>query len=453
MTGKSLRRVLIANRGEIAVRIIRACRELGLETVQVYAEPDRQSLPVRLADRAICIGPARAAESYLNATAILSAALTQGADAIHPGYGFLSEQPAFARQCELAGITFIGPAAQVIEQMGDKAAARRLAAAAGMSITPGSEGIVTSHEAAAAVARDLGYPVLLKAAAGGGGRGMRVVRKARQLAAQFARAAGEAEAAFGSSALYVEKYLTAIRHVEIQVLSDGDTVLHLGERDCSVQRRHQKLLEESPAPGLSAALRARLGAAAVQLCRHVGYTNAGTVEYILDEETRQFYFMEMNTRLQVEHPVTELVTGIDIVKAQILIAQGQPLGIRQEDIVWRGHAIECRINAEDPERGFLPRPGRVERFHSPGGPGIRVDSHLCSGDVIPPYYDSLLAKMIAWGRDREEALARMQRALSEMEVTGVHTTIPFHLRLLCDRRFREGRVHTRFVEDVLLEGL
>jgi acetyl-CoA carboxylase, biotin carboxylase subunit len=452
MTGKAWRRVLIANRGEVAVRIIRACRELGLETVQVYAEPDRESLPVRLADRAICIGPARAAESYLNATAIVSAALTQGADALHPGYGFLSEQPAFARQCELAGITFIGPSAQVMAQMGDKAAARRLAAAAGMAITPGSEGTVASSDAAAEVARHLGYPVLLKAVAGGGGRGMRVVWEASELARQFTQATQEAQAAFGAAALYVEKYLTAVRHVEIQVLSDGDTVLHLGERDCSIQRRHQKLLEESPSPVLNEAQRRRLGAAAVRLCRQVGYTNAGTVEYILDEATGQFYFMEMNTRLQVEHPVTELVTGVDIVKAQLLIAQGQPLGMRQEDITWHGHAIECRINAEDPARGFLPCPGRVQRFHSPGGPGIRVDSHLCSGDVISPYYDSLLAKMIAWGHDREEALARMQRALGEMEVTGIHTTIPLHLRLLHDRRFRESRVHTRFVEDVLLES-
>ena len=451
MTGKPFRRVLVANRGEIAVRIIRACRELGLETVQVYSEPDRHSLPVRLADRAVCIGPARSVDSYLNTAFIISAALTQGADAIHPGYGFLSENPAIARLCEMAGITFIGPLAQVLAKLGDKAVARRLAAEAGVPIIPGSAGTIDSANAAATVADALGYPVLLKAVAGGGGRGMRVVREARELPEQFGNAAREARAAFGEDALYVEKYLPEVRHVEIQILSDGQTMLHLGERDCSIQRRAQKLLEESPSPGLSDEMRVRLGKAAVRLCRHVGYTSAGTIECILDEKTDQFYFMEMNARLQVEHPVTELVTGVDIVKAQLLIAQEQPLGMHQEDICWRGHAIECRINAEDPDHDFMPCPGLVHHFHAPGGPGIRVDSHLFSGYEIPPYYDSLLAKIIAWGHDRDEAIARMHRALCEMEVGGVKTTIPFHLRLLHDDRFRKNGVHTRFVEDILLE--
>ena len=445
----TLHRVLIANRGEIALRIIRACRELGLETVLVYSEADAESLPVRLADRAVCIGPARSAESYLNAEFIVSAARIHGADAIHPGYGFLSENAAFARLCELEGIGFVGPRGEVIAQMGDKVRARQLAAEAGLPITPGSTEKMRDAAEAASLAAGLGFPVLLKAAAGGGGRGMRVVRAPEDLADQFADAAREAKAAFGDDSIYVEKYLDNIRHIEIQVLSDGDNVLHLGERDCSIQRRNQKLLEETPSPALHASVRARMCDAAVRMCRHVGYTSAGTIEFILDGSNAAFYFMEMNTRIQVEHPVTEMVTGIDLVKAQLEIAAGRSLALRQEDIRSNGHAIECRINAEDSDRDFAPCPGQVRRYHAPGGPGIRVDSHLQAGYSVPPYYDSMLAKVVAWGRDRGEAIARMRRALNEMEIDGIKTTIPFHLGLLHDRAFLAGEVHTRYVENQL----
>jgi len=445
-----LRRVLVANRGEIAVRIIRACRELGLETVLVHSEADADSLPVRLADRAVCIGPARSELSYLNAEFIVSAARIHAADAIHPGYGFLSENAAFARLCELEGIGFVGPRGDVIAQMGDKVRARQLAAAAGLPVTPGSPDKLRDAAEAGRLAAALGFPVLLKAAAGGGGRGMRVVRHAGDLADQFADAAREAKAAFGDGSVYVEKYLENIRHIEIQVLSDGDNVLHLGERDCSIQRRNQKLLEETPSPALDASIRGRMGEAAVRLCRHVGYTSAGTIEFILDAASGEFYFMEMNTRIQVEHPVTEMVTGIDLVKAQLEIAAGKPLALRQADLRCYGHAIECRINAEDSDQDFAPCPGQVRRYHAPGGPGIRVDSHLQAGYVVPPYYDSLLAKVVAWGRDRGEAIARMRRALNEMEIDGIKTTIPFHLGLLHHPAFLAGEVHTRFVESQLL---
>ena len=450
--GQRLRRVLVANRGEIAVRIIRACRELGLETVQIYSEADANSLPVRLADHAVCVGPARSGQSYLNAEFIVSAALIHEADAVHPGYGFLSENAAFAQLCEMAGLIFVGPRAAVITTMGDKARARQLAAEAGVATTPGSSGKMAHADAAAAVAQALGYPVLLKAVAGGGGRGMRVVRNAAELARQFADASREAKAAFGDDAIYLEKYLSNIRHIEIQILADGETVLHLGERDCSIQRRNQKLLEESPSPVLAEDVRARMGEAAVRLCRHVGYTSAGTIEFILDQDSGEFYFMEMNTRIQVEHPVTEMVTGVDIVKAQLRIALGMPLGIRQDDIRLNGHAIECRINAEDFENGFAPCPGLVRNFHAPGGPGIRVDSHLYNGYQVPPYYDSLVAKLVAWGQVRAEAIARMHRALCEMEITGIKTTIPFHLKLLGHEAFLRGDVHTQFVENNLLQG-
>ena len=445
-----LRRVLVANRGEIAVRVIRACRELGLETVQVYSEADRDSLAVRLADRAVCVGPAHSRHSYLNAEFIVSAALSQGADAIHPGYGFLSENAAFAELCESEGIVFVGPPAEAIRKMGDKAMARRMAEEAGVPVTPGSQGTVAGADEAAALAARLGYPVLIKAVAGGGGRGMRVVRDPAALAGQFADAAREAAAAFGDGSLYIERYLERVRHIEIQVLSDGERVLHLGERDCSIQRRNQKLLEESPSPVLDDAARERIGEAAVRLCRHVGYRSAGTIECIVDAATGDFYFMEMNTRVQVEHPVTELVTGIDIVKEQLRVAAGEPLAIAQEDVRLRGHALECRINAEDPEKSFAPSPGEVRGLHLPGGPGIRVDSHVFEGYRIPPYYDSLVAKVIAWGTGREESIARMRRALDEMRVPGIATTIGFHRRLLDDARFRAGEVHTRFVEDVFM---
>jgi acetyl-CoA carboxylase biotin carboxylase subunit len=444
---RAFRRVLIANRGEIALRVLRACRELAVETVAAYSEADRDSLPVRLADGAICIGPPRSRSSYLDIGKIVDAARLAGVDAIHPGYGFLSENAAFAHACEEAGIVFIGPTARAIELMGDKATARRIAAEAGVPITPGSPATLPDIASARAAAATLGYPVLLKAAAGGGGRGMRVVRDEASLPACFADAAGEAQAAFGDAGLYVEKFLQRVRHVEIQVLSDGDNVLHLGERDCSVQRRNQKLVEESPSPVLDEAVRARMGDAAVRVCRHVAYVNAGTVEFILDDASGEFYFMEMNTRVQVEHPVTEMVTGIDIVKEQIRIAQGESLALDQHDVRIHGHALECRINAEDPTRGFAPGPGDVHAVRWPGGPGIRIDSHLYAGYRVPPYYDSLLAKLLAFGRDRDEAIARMRRALAEMRIDGVPTTIPFHARLLADPRFHRGEVHTRFVED------
>jgi acetyl-CoA carboxylase biotin carboxylase subunit len=440
-------RVLVANRGEIALRVIRACRELGIEAIVAYSEADRESLPVRVADGSICVGPPPSARSYLDIERIVAAARIAGADAIHPGYGFLSENAAFARACDDAGIVFIGPSARAIELMGDKAMARRMAGQADVPITPGSPATLADATAARAAAAKLGYPVLLKAAAGGGGRGMRVVRDEASLAARFADAAREAQSAFGDASLYVEKFLERVRHVEIQVLSDGNTVLHLGERDCSIQRRNQKLVEESPSPALDEAVRSRMGEAAVRVCRHVGYTSAGTIEFILDARSGDFYFMEMNTRIQVEHPVTEMVTGIDIVKEQIRVAQGEALRIRQHHVRLQGHAVECRINAEDPERDFRPAPGEVLGVQLPGGPGIRIDSHVFAGYRVPPFYDSLLAKLLAWGRDRDEALARMRRALREMRVDGVPTTIAFHERLLDDERFRRGEVHTRFVED------
>lgn len=447
---KKIRRVLVANRGEIAVRVIRACHELGIETVQVYTEADANSLAVKMADQTVCIGHARSTESYLNAAFLVHAALMHKADAVHPGYGFLSERGAFAEMCEQNGLVFIGPNAKVIRNMGDKAMARKLAKEAGVSTTPGSDGNVADIDAAQVCADQIGYPVILKASAGGGGRGMRVVWNAKELRDAFREAAREAKGAFGDDSIYVEKYLTKIRHIEIQVLGDESSVLHFGERDCSIQRRNQKLVEESPSPVLTAELRARLGEAALRLCRRVGYTSAGTVEFIFDEQSGQFYFMEMNTRIQVEHPVTEMVTGFDLVKSQIQIASGEPLGIRQEQIRMNGHAIECRINAEDAENNFMPCPGLVTRFQAPGGPGVRVDSHMFSGYTVPPYYDSLLAKLICWGQTREEALARMRRALDELVIDGVKTTAGFHQLLLGHEQFKKGEFHTQYVQEVFL---
>ncbi len=449
---RAIRRVLVANRGEIAVRVQRACRELGIETVQVYSEADRDSLPVAMADRAVCIGPARASDSYLRADLIIDAARAMGADAIHPGYGFLSENAAFAARCADAGIVFIGPRAEVIAAMGDKARARALAMEAGVPTTPGSPGKLADLAAAQSAAAQLGFPVMLKAAAGGGGRGMRVVHRAEEMAAAYTDATREATAAFGDGAMYVEKFLPRIRHVEIQILSDGDTVLHLGERDCSTQRRNQKLVEESPSPSLDPQLRARIAESAVRLCRHVGYTSAGTIECIVDMDSGAFYFMEMNTRVQVEHPVTELVTGVDIVKAQIRLARGEPLGWTQDDVEFSGHAIECRINAEDPAQNFRPTPGLLSALRLPGGPGVRVDSHVYPGYRVPPYYDSLIAKLLTWGRNREEALSRMRRALDELHIEGVTTTAPFLRRLLDTDTFVAGQMHTRFVEHHLQGG-
>jgi acetyl-CoA carboxylase, biotin carboxylase subunit len=449
---RTIGRVLVANRGEIAVRIHRACRELAIETAQVYSEADRDSMAVAMANYAVCIGPPRSSDSYLRGDRIVEAARGLRADAIHPGYGFLSENAAFARLCEQQDVIFIGPPADVIATMGDKASARAMAVEAGIPVTPGSSGTIASADAARALADQLGYPVILKAVAGGGGRGMRVVMSEAELEDAFEAASREAKAAFGDGQMYIERFLTNIRHVEIQILSDGENVLHLGERDCSSQRRNQKLIEESPSPGLSATMRDAMGEAAVKLCRHVGYRSAGTIECIVDPAAQVFYFMEMNTRVQVEHPVTECVTGIDIVKEQIRIAAGEKLSIRQEDIRLRGHAIECRINAEDPDRSFAPCPGALGEVRFPGGPGIRVDSHVHSGAVVPPYYDSLIAKLIAWGSDRDEALARMRRALGELRVDGVRTTAAFIARLLDSDAFRRGEVHTRFVEQFIEES-
>jgi acetyl-CoA carboxylase biotin carboxylase subunit len=450
---KPIKKLLIANRGEIAVRIIRACQELGIETVQVYSEADSQSLPVFMADKSMCIGPARASESYLNVEKILTAAYLFRVDAIHPGYGFLSENADFAERCESEGYIFIGPSPTSIRMMGDKATAIRLAKEAGIPTTPGSNGILQDAKEAASVAEKIGYPVLLKASAGGGGRGMRIVNNAEQVEAAYIEASQEAKSAFGDGALYMEKFLTGIRHIEVQVLGDGENILHLGERDCSLQRRNQKLVEESPSPVLSEKLRAEIGNAAIQLCKHVNYRSAGTIECMLDPVSQQFYFMEMNTRIQVEHPVTEMVTGIDLVKAQILIAAGEGLSLQQKDIRLTGHAIECRINAESASHDFRPNPGRVNEYFAPGGFGIRMDSHLFSGYVIPPFYDSLLGKVICWGRDRAEAIARMQRALLEMQVEGVETTREFQRKLISSPEFIAGDVHTRFVETSFLNRM
>jgi len=437
-------KVLIVNRGEIAVRIIRACRELGIRTAAVYSEADRDALHVRLADEAFCIGPAAARDSYLNIPNIMATAELLGADAIHPGYGFLAENPHFAEICQDCKITFIGPPPEAIYKMGDKAAARQLMRKSGIPVVPGSLGPIRDEAAAIAAGKNTGYPLVIKAAAGGGGRGMRVVQSANDLRHAFVAASREAAAAFGSGDVYIEKYLEEPRHVEVQILADGrGTVVALGERDCSIQRRHQKLLEESPAVGLSPRLRRALLRAAVRAAEVVGYTNAGTVEFLV-EGTNHLYFIEMNTRIQVEHPVTEMVTGIDLIKEQIKIAAGERISLPR-DIEYRGHAIECRVNAEDPSRDFLPSPGQITAFVLPGGPGIRVDTHAFAGYTIPAHYDSLLAKVVAWGRDRDEAIMRMQRALREFEIGGVQTTIPLHLQILDNAFFHRGEVYVNFV--------
>ncbi|MBI3084467.1 MAG: acetyl-CoA carboxylase biotin carboxylase subunit [candidate division NC10 bacterium] len=443
-------KVLIANRGEIAVRIIRACRELGIRTAAVFSQADADALHVQLADEAVCIGPPQAAQSYLKVAAIISAAEITGAEAIHPGYGFLAENPHFAEVCEGCGIRFIGPSASSIQMMGDKAAARRMAAAQGVPVLPGSQHPVRDLEEAKRVARDIGYPVIIKASAGGGGKGMRVVAEPEALESSLATAAAEAAAAFGDAAVYLERYLPDPRHVEIQVLMDGQGQgIHLGERDCSIQRRHQKLLEEAPSPALTDSLRQAMGRAALSVAQAAGYRNAGTVEFLLDE-LGNFYFMEMNTRIQVEHPVTEMVTGLDLVKAQLRIAAGEPLPVSQAEVRLTGHSLECRINAEDPDR-FLPSPGRLTNYRSSGGPGVRVDSHAYVGYVVPPYYDSLLGKLIVHGCDRGEAIARMQRALDETQIQGVQTTIPFHQKVLRHPDFLAGRTSPRFLERLLQE--
>jgi acetyl-CoA carboxylase biotin carboxylase subunit len=439
-------KVLIANRGEIALRVIRACRELGIATVAVYSEADRESLHVRFADDDVCIGPAPGRQSYLNIPRIIAAAEITGADAIHPGYGFLAENAEFAEICKASNITFIGPPAEQIRAMGDKASARRLAKEAGVPTVPGSEGILCDVEEAGTVADGIGFPVIIKATAGGGGKGMRIAHTPEQFAQLFSLAQNEALAAFGNGDVYVEKYLERPRHVEIQVL--GDTlgrVVHLGERDCSVQRRHQKLIEESPSPALTPDLRTRMGDAAIALASSIGYVGAGTLEFLLDTDG-SFYFMEMNTRIQVEHPVTEMVTGFDIVKEQIHVAAGDPLGLPAELNGLRGHAIECRVNAEDPARNFQPCPGLITAYHPPGGPGVRVDTHVYAGYTVPPHYDSLLAKVIVHGRDRTEALARMGQALDSFILEGITTTIPFLARVIRHPAFVAGDVDTRFLE-------
>jgi len=441
------RKILIANRGEIALRVIRACKELGIRTVAVYSEADRDSLHVRFADEDVCIGPPPARESYLNIPRLIAAAEVTGAEAIHPGYGFLAENAEFAEICEHSEITFIGPKADQIRQMGDKAVARRTMASVGVPTVPGSEGAVASVDEALEIAREIGFPVLIKAAAGGGGRGMRVAPDEASFAAQFQMAQSEAQAAFGDPSVYLERYLTRPRHIEFQVLGDQHgRVVHLGERDCSIQRRHQKLIEEAPSPALTPELRRAMGEAAVRGAAAIGYVSAGTIEFLLDEDG-SFYFMEMNTRIQVEHPVTEMVTGVDLIKEQIRIAAGEPMSVPDgEALELRGHAIECRINAEDPARNFQPSPGTISIFHPPGGPGVRVDTHAYGGYRVPPYYDSLIGKLIVHGNTREEALARMRLALESFIIEGVQTTIPFLLELIQDPEFAAGDVDTKYLE-------
>jgi len=438
-------KILVANRGEIALRVIRACKELGIRTVAIYSEIDARALHVRVADEHVCVGPADNALSYRNIPNILSAAEITGADAIHPGYGFLAENPHFAEVCESVGLRFIGPRAEHIALMGDKAKAREVMRKKSIPVVAGSEGVVTSEQEASQIAATLGYPVMIKAAAGGGGRGLRVVNREDELTKSFQSAQAEAKNAFGDDSVYVEKYYIEPRHIEIQIMADDKgRVVTFGERDCSIQRRHQKLLEESPSPVIEEPVRRELSRVATEAARAVGYVNAGTVEFLLDKQSN-FYFLEMNTRIQVEHPVTEVVTGVDLVKQQILIASGRPLSYRQHDIRLRGCAIECRINAECPET-FTPSPGTVTDYVAPGGPGIRVDSALYAGCVVPPHYDSLVAKIIAFGDTREEAIARMQRALGECRIEGIKTNIPLHRRILTDPAFLKGRYSTNFLE-------
>jgi acetyl-CoA carboxylase biotin carboxylase subunit len=446
-------KLLIANRGEIALRILRSCRELGIPTVAVHSTVDRNALHVQLADEAVCVGEAPSSKSYLNIPNILAAATSRGADAIHPGYGFLAENDRFAEICGDHGITFVGPSPEAIRSMGDKSTAKATMQRVGVPTIPGSEGLLDSLEEAAELAAGMGYPVMSKAPAGGGGRGMRLVPAPDQLENLFKAAQGEAEAACGNPGLYMEKFIDRPRHVEVQVLADRHgNVVHVGERDCSIQRRHQKLLEEAPSVAIDPAIRRQMGEAAVAAARTIGYEGAGTVEFLVDRSGR-FYFMEMNTRIQVEHPVTEMVTGVDLIAEQLRIAGGEPLSMSQNEIRLTGHAIEVRINAEDPRQNFRPAPGRITGWLPPGGPGVRVDSHVYTGYEIPPFYDSLIGKLIVWGRDRDHALRRLRRALSECAVTGIPTTIEFHLQLLDRPEFQAGEVHTKFVEQEMLPSL
>jgi acetyl-CoA carboxylase, biotin carboxylase subunit len=439
------KKVLIANRGEIALRVMWACKELGLKTVAVYSEADRNSLHVRFADQAVCIGPPRNIDSYLNIPAIISAAEITGADAVHPGYGFLSESSYLAEICEACRIKFIGPGPHAIRLMGDKSQAKKAMIRAGVPVVPGSPGVVEDEESARKIAKDVGFPVILKASAGGGGRGMRVVREMSELIPAFRAAQAEAAAAFGVPDVYIERYVDGPRHIEIQVMADakGNTV-HLGERECSIQRRHQKIIEEAPSPTVSEKLRQRMGRTAVDAARAVQYVNAGTVEFLLDSGGN-YYFMEMNTRIQVEHGVTELVTGRDLVKEQILVAAGEPLSFSQKDLTWQGHALECRINAEDPVT-FVPSPGTIRHVNLPGGPGVRIDTFIHDNCEISPYYDSMIAKLMTYGRDRTESIARMRRCLDVMVVEGIKTNISLHRKIMDDPDFLAGRLTTRFMD-------
>ncbi len=448
---KLLNSVLIANRGEIALRIIQACKELGIRSVLAYSEADEDSLPVKLADQAICVGPAQARFSYQNQESIVSLALSYGVDAIHPGYGFLAENAEFVHLCERQGVRFVGPPAAIIHQMGDKIEARAIAKNAGVPTIPGSDGAISDPKQALAVAQEVGFPLLIKAAAGGGGRGMRVVHSSSTLSKDLGEIMAEAEVIFGNSAVYIERYLTDIRHIEVQVLSDNEKTLHLGERDCTAQRRNQKLIEEGPSPAIDEQLRQEICQAAVRLCESVGYKNAGTVEFVFDNIDQKFYFIEMNTRIQVEHPVTEMITGVDLIKSQLLIASGFTLDLQQEDIVIHGHAIECRINAEDPEKNFTPTPGKITHYRPAGGFGVRMDSHLETGYVVPPFYDSMVGKLICWGSTRAEAIARMTRALDETRIEGVSTTAHFQRSLLNHPKFQSGQFNTSFVSEFFQE--
>ena len=443
-------KILIANRGEIAVRIIRACREMGIRTVAVYSTADAEAMHTMLADEAVCIGPAKATDSYLDITRIISAAVIKGASAIHPGFGFLSENPKFARVCEESNITLIGPTSEMMEMMGNKASARKTMIANDVPVVPGSEGMITDVKKAVELADGIGYPLIIKAANGGGGKGMRVVWTADEVQSQFVLAQKESVASFQDYRMYMERYVVNPKHIEFQILADEfGNVIHLGERDCSIQRRHQKIIEEAPSASLTPELREKMGAAAVKAAKSINYRNAGTVEFLLNK-TGEFFFMEMNTRIQVEHPITEMVTGIDLIKKQIEIAAHQPLTIQQEDVKLTGHAIECRINAEDPKKDFRPSPGKIEYLSMPGGNGIRLDGAVYPGYVVAPYYDSMLAKLIVYGENREEAIAKMRSALSEFIVEGLHTNIEFHYGILHEEEFIEGNYNTGFLEKIMV---
>ncbi|WP_026788045.1 acetyl-CoA carboxylase biotin carboxylase subunit [Planktothrix rubescens] len=445
-------KILIANRGEIALRILRTCEEMGIATVAVHSTVDRTALHVQLADEAVCIGEPSSSKSYLNIPNIIAAALTRNATAIHPGYGFLAENARFAEICADHDIAFIGPTPHAMRSMGDKSTAKETMQRVGVPTVPGSDGLLSDDKEALQLARKIGYPVIIKATAGGGGRGMRLVREDSELPKLFAAAQGEAEAAFGNPGVYLEKFIERPRHIEIQILADNyGNVIYLGERDCSIQRRHQKLLEEAPSLFLTPKLRQKMGMAAVKAAKSINYTGAGTVEFLVDQ-SGNFYFMEMNTRIQVEHPVTEMITGLDLIAEQIRIAQGEKLLLTQNQVILRGHSIECRINAEDPEHNFRPHPGRISGYLPPGGNGVRIDSHVYTDYEIPPYYDSLIGKLIVWGPDRPTAILRMKRALREFAITGVPTTIGFHQKILENPEFLRGEIYTNFVEKMMKKG-